>query len=77
MELNVKDPAGAVNMWMRVATLLMRKMNVEHLEITREEIDKLSRENLAITVSFHMQHGIRLNLVDIEELKRVQNAKHI
>lgn len=76
-QLNVGDPAGAVNMWMRVATLLMLKMGAEHIEISPAEIEAMGRKNLAITTSFHMTKGIRINLVDIEDLKRLANNKHV
>jgi hypothetical protein len=74
-EVKAKTPDEATQMWFRVATLLMHKMGVDHLEISNEEIERHGRKNVAITIAFHAQKGIALNLVDIGDLKRSRLRK--
>lgn len=68
---------SAAEMWFQVAALLMHMMGTDHVEITPEIIHAFGRRNAAVTISFHADKGIRVSLMAIEEIKRLNAMRAV
>ena len=65
MELNPNHPTtqAVSNHWHKIAAILMQRLNVDHVVITVEDVNKLAGGGVSITID-DQPDGIHLRLVD-------------